>query len=105
MDARVGGVALGGNAAALDNERLEIFRAGVLAGGGARFARDIFFHQSAAVIVGPGIQAKLGELAIQLDPRNLNVVDGTGQHNSGQRVNLEMFGEGGAAARQALMEQ
>src|SRR5262249_33302191 len=48
-DAGVGGVSLGRNAPGLENERLEILRAGVLARGGASFARDVLFHQRAAV--------------------------------------------------------
>ncbi len=105
IDARVGGVALGGNAAGFQNQRLEIFRAGVLAGGGSGFARDVFFHQRAAVVVRAGVQAELREFAIQLYPRDLNIVDRAGQHHSRQRVNLEMLGEGGTGARNSLMKQ
>ena len=105
VDAGVGGIAFGGNASGFENQRLEIFRAGVLAGGGSGFARDIFFHQGAAVVVGAGVQAELRELAIQLYPRNLNVVDGAGEHDSRQRVNLQMLGQSRAGARESLMKE
>ena len=103
MDSRVSRVALGGDAAHLENQRLKIFRAGVLAGGGSGFARNIFFHQRAAVIVGAGVQAELRELAVQLHPRNLNVIDRTREQQASQRVDLEMFGESWPGARQSLM--
>ena len=88
-----------------ENQRLEIFRAGVLAGSGSGFARNIFFHQRAAVIVGAGVQAELRKPAVQLYPRNLNVVDGAGEQQSRQSVNFQMLGESRAAARQSLMEE
>ncbi len=105
LDARVGRVALGGDAAHFQNQRLKIFRAGVLAGGGSGFARNVFFHQRAAVIVGPGMQAELREPAVQLHPRDLNVVDGAGEHEARQSVHLQMLGESRPGARQALMKQ
>ena len=84
---------------------MEIFRAGVLAGGGSGFARNVFFHQGAAVVVGAGVQAELREVAVQLHPRNLNVVDRSGEQQSRQRVNFEMLGQRWSGARQSLMEE
>ena len=105
LDSRISSVALGRDASRFQNQRLKIFGAGVLSGSGASFARDVFFHQSSAVVVGAGVQAELRKIAIQLHPRNLDVVDGAGQQNSRKRVNFEMFGKRGAGARQSLMEK
>src|SRR6185437_7629401 len=58
-DFRISGIAFRRNAADLANELLELLRAGVLAGGGAGFTRNIFFHQRAAVIVGASLEAEL----------------------------------------------
>jgi hypothetical protein len=89
----------------LQNQRLKIFRAGVLAGGGSGFARNIFFHQRAAVIVGARVQAELRKMAIQLHPRNLDIVDGAGEEQSSERVNFQMLGQRGPTARESLMKQ
>ena len=68
IDSRVDSVAFGGNTASFENQRLKIFRAGVLAGRRSGFARDIFFHQSSAVVVGAGVQAQLRQTAVQFYP-------------------------------------
>ena len=105
LDAGVCRVALGRDAAHLKNQRLKVFRAGVLAGGGSGFARNVFFHQSSAVVVGSGVQAELREVAVQLYPRDLNVVDGVGEQQSGESVNFEMLGKRRAGACESLMEE
>src|SRR5579872_6029590 len=105
MDARIRCVALGRNASSFENEGLKIFRAGVLAGGGSGFARNIFFHQSAAIVVGASVETELREFAIQLHPRDLNVVDRSCEQQARQRVNFQMLGESGAGAREALLEE
>src|ERR1017187_5372686 len=105
IDARVCCVALGGNAACLKNQRLEVFRAGVLASGGTSFARDVFFHQRATVIVGAGMQAELRETPIQLHPGNLNVVDGTGEQQTRQGVHFQMFRKRRPGSSQPLVKQ
>ncbi len=51
------------------------------------------------------MQAELREAAVQLYPRNLNVVDGAGEQQARQRVNFEMLGQRWAGARQSLMEE
>ena len=66
VDSRVGGVALGRDASRLQNQRLEFLRAGVLTCRGSGFARDIFFHQGAAVVVGAGVQAELRQARFSL---------------------------------------
>src|SRR6266851_3129172 len=96
IDPGVGGIALGGNASDLENQRLELFRAGVLSRRGSGFARDVFLHQGAAVVVRAGVQAKLRQATVQLHPGHLNIVDGAGQHDSRQRMDLEMLGQGWA---------
>src|SRR5437868_9595307 len=99
VNARVGGVSLCRDPSNFHGQILEVFRTGVLAGSGASFARNIFFHQSAAVIVRSCVQAQLRKMAIQLYPRNLDVVDGAGEHDTGESVDFEMFREGRARAR------
>src|SRR5580704_5766082 len=105
IDSRVSSVAFGWNASNFENKRLEIFRAGVLSGGGAGFAGDVFLHQRAAVVVGASVQAKLGQTAVQFYPRNLNIVDGTREHDARESVNFQMLGQSGAAACESLMEE
>src|SRR5579859_2963325 len=61
LDAGICCVAFGGNASSFENQRLKILGAGVLARGGAGLAGNVFFHQSAAVIVGAGMQARSEE--------------------------------------------
>src|SRR6202022_5077076 len=68
IDAGVSSVAFGGNASSFTNQRLEIFRAGVLSGGGSGLARDVLFHQGPAIVVRAGMQAKLRQAPVQLHP-------------------------------------
>ena len=105
VDPRVCGITFRWDSADLKNQRLKIFRTGVLARGRASFARDVFFHQRAAVIIGAGMQTKLGELPVQLHPRYLNIVDRAGQQDAGQRMNFEVLRERRSGPRQALVEE
>ena len=105
VDARVDGVAFGRNASGLENQRLEFFAAGVLSRRGSGFARNVFFHQRSAVVVGAGVQAELRQAPVQLYPGHLNIVDRARQHDSRQGVNLEMLGQSGAGARESLLKQ
>ena len=105
FNAAIDRVALGWDSAHFQNEGLKILWASVLAGGRTRFARNIFFHQRPAVIVSSCMQAELREAAVQLYPRNLNVVDGAGEQQARERVNLEMLGERGAGAGETLLKQ
>ena len=72
---------------------------------GSGFARDIFFHQRSAVVVGAGLQAELRKFAVQLHPRDLDVRNRAGEKDSGQRMNLEMFGQRWSGAGETLLEQ
>src|SRR5579863_6938486 len=105
IDSRVDGIAFGGDTTSFQNQGLKIFRAGVLSGRRSSFARDIFFHEGSAVVVGAGVQAQLRQMAVQFHPRHLNVINGTGQENSREGVDLEMFGKRGTGSCNSLMEE
>src|SRR6185369_6781360 len=102
-DFRIDGIAFGGNAAGLKNQRLEFLAAGVLSRRGAGLARDVLLHQCSTVVIGARMQAELRQATVQLYPRHLNIVDGAGQHHPGQGVNFEMLGQSGAGPRDSLM--
>src|SRR5579871_300343 len=105
VNARISGVALGWNTPEFQNHRLEILGAGVLAGSSSGFAGNIFFHQRAAEIVGSGVQAELRKPAVQLHPRDLNVVDRTCEQNAGQSMHLQVLRKRGTGAGESLMEK
>src|SRR4051812_13320192 len=51
------------------------------------------------------MQTKLRKLAVQLYPRNLDVVDRSRQQQARQRVNLQVLGQRRPGARQPLLKQ
>src|SRR5438105_10476727 len=101
----VDSVALRRNASEFQNAPLKFLRRNTLSGGGARQPRDVFFEQGSAVVVGARLQAELREFVIELDPRNLNVIDGSSKHDTRQGVHLEMLLDGCAGTSQALVKQ
>src|SRR5208282_3738048 len=105
FQARIFCVALCRNAPDPENQRLEIFRTGVLARGRSGLARDVFFHQRSAVVVGASFEAKLRKFTVQLHPRDLDVIDRASEQDSGQGMDFEVLGERRSGARQPLLEQ
>src|SRR5260370_10387879 len=71
----------------------------------SRFARNIFFHQRAAIVVGAGMQAELRETAIKLYPGDLNIVDRAGKHQARECMNLEMLSQSWTRPRKSLVKQ
>ena len=68
-------------------------------------AARFLLKQRAPVIVRARQQRQLRNFATQLHPRHLNVIDRSGEHDAGQRVNFQVFSQRPTIARQSLREQ
>jgi hypothetical protein len=72
------------------HELRDLFDRGVLAGVGARLARDALLHQCAAEVVAAGAQRELRQAMAELHPRRLQVVDHPAQHEAAGGVDAEV---------------
>ena len=101
---RVGGVALRGDASQFADALLELIDGDVLTGGRSGKSRDVFLEERSAVIVGAGEHGQLRDFAAQLHPGNLNMIDRTGEQDTGQSVDPYVFLDSSAGTRQALLD-